>query len=157
MKELIIIIALCLIYFNIGGLATTNIIRLTAGNNMSVNHSKCICDNCGANIPPVLQLPIVSYMVCRGKCKSCGCKIPIYPLLLEISIFLGMSIISLIFSLSIIGVSLSFLYYEIVRIIIIVIKGKRKTRFINQYIVAVVSMIPFYLCALFVSLIYKIM
>ncbi|MBQ8741373.1 MAG: prepilin peptidase, partial [Clostridia bacterium] len=93
-NQSLIVFSLFLIFYNIGGLATTNILRLTKGNKLTIHSSKCVCDNCDAKIPPFLQLPIISYIMCKGKCRNCGCRIPIYPLFLEIVIFLGMSIVS---------------------------------------------------------------
>lgn len=155
-EQIIIYVALFFIYFHIGGLATTNIIRLTKGNSAPVLASNCVCDNCGSKIPAFLQLPVVSFIVCKGKCKNCGIKIPLYPLILELVTMLGMFLISVTFSLSILGITASFLYYEALRIIIICIKGKRESAFTKNYFVAVLSMIPFYLLTLFVSLIYSL-
>lgn len=155
-EQIIIYFALFLIYFHIGGLATTNIIRLTKGNSLPVLASKCVCDNCGSKIPPLLQLPVVSFVICKGKCKNCGIKIPLYPLILEVATMIGMFLISIAFNLSVLGITTSFLYYEALRITIICIKGKRVSSFTKNYFVAVLSMIPFYLLTLFVSLIYSL-
>ncbi len=155
-NQFIIVFSLFLVYYHISGLATTNILRLTANNTLPILSSKCYCDNCGATIPPLLQLPIISYLICRGKCKNCGTKIPLFPLLLEIIIFLGMSIISSLMKYSYISISISFLYYEVVRIVTILVIGKRTSQFGKQYFIAVLSMIPFYLSSLFIVLLYKI-
>ncbi|MBQ8210277.1 MAG: prepilin peptidase [Clostridia bacterium] len=144
MKHIIIYIAICAVYYNIGGLATTNILRLTAGNTLSVNNSRCVCDNCGAKISPFLQLPIISYIVCKGKCRNCKAKIPIYSLFLEITVFLGMSLISFVFDFSMFGVALSFIYYEAVRIVVVCVRRKRTIDFVKQYLIAVASMILFF-------------
>lgn len=156
MDHIIIIVAYFLIYFNISGLATTNILRLTSGNKLPILASKCRCDNCGTPITPFFQLPIVSYIVCKGKCRNCKIKLPIGALLLEIAILIGMFAISVIFSFSGLGVTLSFLYYEIVRVIVVVKRGRRQESFVKQYVIAAISMIPFYLLTLFVSLIYSV-
>lgn len=155
-EHLIIYIALFLIYFHIGGLATTNIIRLTKGNSSPVLASKCICDNCGSKIPPLLQLPVISFIICKGKCKNCKIKIPLYPLILELATMLGMFLISIAFKLSVLGITISFVYYEILRLLVVCIKGKRDSHFAKNYIIAILSMIPFYLLTLFVSLIYSL-
>ncbi len=155
-NQFIIIFSLFFIYYHISGLATTNILRLTANNTLPILSSKCYCDNCGSKIPPLLQLPIISYLICRGKCKNCGTKIPLFPLLLEIIIFLGMSIVSSLMKYTYSGISISFLYYEVVRIVTILVIGRRTSQFAKQYFIAVLSMIPFYLSALFVALLYKI-
>lgn len=156
MEHNIVIISLFLVYFHISGLATTNILRLTSGCTISVLASKCYCDSCGASIPPLLQLPIVSYIVCKGKCRSCGSHIPLFPLLLEIIVLIGMFGITLLLQCSFWAVSFSFLFYELVRIVTVVLLGKRSEQFAKQYLIAVLSMIPFYILTLFVSLIYSL-
>lgn len=154
MERLIVVVALFFVYFHISGLATTNILRLTKGNTLPVLASKCECANCGAPITPLLQLPIISYMVCRGKCKKCKVQIPVDGLVLEISVLLGMFLCSTLFSYSLMGVTVSFIYYEIIRILWIWRKGKRDNAFAKQYAIAIMAMLPFYLITLFVSLIY---
>lgn len=155
-KKILLIIAICVVYYIIGGLATTNMLRLTSGNTLPVRSSKCVCANCGYKITPFLQLPIISYIICKGKCKNCGVKIPVYPLILELIIFFGMSTISLIFNFSMFGVAFSFIFYEIVRVAIIKIKGKRKKNFAREYFIAVISMIKFFISVEMFSLLYRI-
>ena len=150
-NQKIISAALILIFYHISGLATTNIIRLTRGNTLPILSSKCECDNCGYKIPSLLQLPVISYIFCAGKCKKCKCKIPLYPLILEFTVLIGMSVIAFIFSFRPEGIIMSYVFYEIVRIAVIIIKGKREQNFIKQYAVAVASMIPFWLLTLAVS------
>lgn len=149
--ENILASGLFFIYFHIGGLATTNILRLTRGNSLSVRDSQCVCDACGTAIPPLLQLPVVSFIVCRGKCRHCGSAIPLYPLILELAVMLGMFGISLMLDMRPAGILLSFVYYELVRIVTVCIRGKRETQFGKQYAVACVSMIPFLLMTLLIG------
>lgn len=153
--HLLIAIALFLIYYHLGGLSTTNILRLTSGNTKLVNSSKCDCDSCGNKIPPLMQLPIISFVVCKGKCRNCGSIIPLYPLVLEIVVIIGMSLITALFKFTAKGVLLAFLFYEVVRVITITVRGKRESRFVYCYFIAVVSMIPYILCSLFVSALYQ--
>ena len=155
-NQSIIMVLLFLVYFHISGLATTNMLRLTSGNTMRVLASKCYCDSCGAAIPPHLQLPIISYIVCKGKCKNCGTRIPIFPLLWELTILIVMFAITALLNCTFLGVSLSFLFYELVRILVVVIKGKRSLDFGKQYLIAVLAMMPFYVLTLFIALIYSI-
>ncbi|MBQ2943228.1 MAG: prepilin peptidase [Ruminococcus sp.] len=155
MNQLIIIISFFLIYYHISGLATTNILRLTANNTLPILSSKCYCDNCNTKISFFMQLPIISYIICKGKCKNCGTKIPLFPLLLEIVIFSGMSVISAFSNFSYFGTLLSFLFYELIRLITIILKGKRETQFLKQYIISVLAMIPFFLMTMFVAVIYN--
>ena len=156
MKQTIVVIALFFIYFHISGLATTNILRLTKGCKTSVLSSKCVCDSCSSKIPPFFQLPIISYLLCKGKCKFCGCKIPVSGLILEVIVLIGMSLITILCMFSVYGVLLSFLFYEIVRIAVIIKHGKRADSFIKQYVIAVISMIPFLFCSIFTALLYGI-
>ena len=151
-----IIAAFFLIYFHISGLATTNILRLTRGNTAPVLASKCCCNSCGAAIPPLLQLPIVSYIACKGRCRTCGVKIPVFPLLLELTTLSGMFAVTVALKCTFWAVTLSFLFYELVRIAVIGICGKRETQFARQYGIAVLSMLPFYASSLFASLLYSL-
>lgn len=155
MEKGIIIFSFLLLYFNISGLSTTNILRLTAGNTRPILSSTCCCDVCKTKIPPFYQLPIISYLLCRGKCKYCHTDIPRYGLLLEIAVVLGMFVISFVFSFAFLGVVLSFLYYELARIVIIAVKGKREYGFKKQYVIAVVSMLPHLVICLGAALLYS--
>ncbi len=155
-NQVIIIAALFLIYFHISGLATTNILRLTAGNTTPVLASRCYCDNCGATIPPHLQLPIVSYIICKGKCRNCGTRIPIFPLLLELTVLCGMFAITVALQCTYLAVTASFLFYELVRIVTILVCKKRSSRFVREYAIALAAMIPFYLATMFVALLYAL-
>ena len=153
-ERILLCFSMVLIYYNVGGLATTNILRLTSGNSNSINSSKCFCDVCLTPIPPLLQLPIVSYVICKGKCKVCGSKIPVFPLVLEIIVICGMTAMTGLYKFSSLGVVFSFVFYEIIRIITIIIKGKRSNCFVKQYLIATVSMFPFFVVSIFVSYLY---
>ena len=156
MNKLIVILALLYMYYHIGGLATTNILRLTAGNTLPVLSSKCVCDSCGAKIGVLDQFPIVSYIACGGKCRSCQTPIPIYPLLLEVAVFLGMAIITGLFQMSCLGVLCSFLYYEVVRLIVVAIRGRREKDFAKQYVIAVAIMFTYWLPTLWAAFLYTL-
>jgi len=154
--RIIILAALFLIYFHISGLATTNMLRLTKGNTVPVLASKCYCDSCGAAIPPHLQLPIISYIACRGRCRSCGVRIPVFPLVLELAVLGGMFLITAVGGCAYWAVSASFLFYELMRIVTVLRLGKRETQFARQYVIAVLAMVPFYLLTMFVAVIYTL-
>jgi leader peptidase (prepilin peptidase) / N-methyltransferase len=42
------------------------------------------CDECGKTLPVYLNIPILSYILLKGKCKYCGATIHIHHLLVEI-------------------------------------------------------------------------
>ena len=156
MEKCILIVALFTIYFHIGGLATTNILRLTKGNKADVNYPHCLCGNCGYKIPPLLQFPVISYLITKGKCKNCGIQIPTYPLVLEIMVICGMFVITAASGFKAFGVLLSFAYYEVLRRIVIKKLGKREEDYAKQYRKAMISMVPFVLCSMFVIFLYGI-
>lgn len=124
-------ICIFLICFNISGLATTNILRLTSGNILPGLSSKCYCENCKTTIP-------------------------VDALILEIIVLADLFIILLCFDYSVVGVTVCFISYEIIRAIVIIRKGKRENNFMEQYVVSVFAMIPHYVMTVFVSLLYGI-
>lgn len=145
-KTIIIKIAICLAYYHLGGMATTNMLRLCRGNTLSVLKSDCRCPECNAGIPWYLQLPVISFIVCKGKCKSCGSPIPKDALLLEITVITVMSVVSWLFRFSVRGVLVSFAVYEIIKIICVFIYGKREEHFIREYFLSVTqNIVPFIL------------
>ncbi|MBQ4260145.1 MAG: prepilin peptidase [Lachnospiraceae bacterium] len=156
MERGIFIIAFFFICFHLGGLATTNILRLTFGAKLPVLSSKCHCDHCGAAITPFYQLPVISYIVCKGKCRNCGIRIPKFGLMLEIIVMVGMFITLVCFDFSVLGVTLSFIYYEVIRFLVVMKHGKREMDFKKQYVIAVLAMVPFYAMTAFVALLYGV-
>ena len=147
----LIIACLYFYFYQISGLATTNILRLTACGTLPVLSSECRCDNCGAKITPLMQMPIFSYLATRGRCRSCGIQLPKDQLLLELVVFLGMSLICTLSGYSYAGTAWAFGYYELVRIAVIAIKGKRKAGFARQYAIALAAMVPYWLLTLFLN------
>lgn len=47
-------------------------------------HGRSHCDSCGTDIKPYDLIPIVSYLLLKGRCRNCKAKIPLYCLILEI-------------------------------------------------------------------------
>lgn len=84
------------IFYSLLGLALgsfSNVLIYRLGNNLSLNFEKrSICPNCNAHIKWYDNIPIISYIILRGKCRSCHEHISIqYPLveLTGLIIFLG--------------------------------------------------------------------
>lgn len=47
---------------------------------MSVVWPPSFCDACGAGIPPRDNVPVVSWLLLRGRCRACGARVhPVYP------------------------------------------------------------------------------
>lgn len=128
------VIFICISYFSIGWISTTDILRLCRGAAVPVLEFRCYCDSCGAVIPMKEQIPYYSYLRGKGRCRYCGAKIPVSTLLLEFVVFLPMILISALFSFGPPGVLLSFLYYELLKWGFLLVKGRREDRFIRQYL-----------------------
>lgn len=47
-------------------------------------HGRSHCDSCGTDIQAYDLIPVVSFILLRGRCRNCGAKIPVYCLILEI-------------------------------------------------------------------------
>ena len=50
------------------------------------------CSDCGADVRPIDNIPVVSWLVLRGRCRACGARIPAFHILVELSVpllFLG--------------------------------------------------------------------
>lgn len=63
-----------------GSFLTVVVHRVPAGESLIRPRSRC--PNCGATLRNVDNIPVVSWIVLRGRCHSCGARIPaVYPLL----------------------------------------------------------------------------
>ncbi|MCL2755726.1 MAG: prepilin peptidase [Firmicutes bacterium] len=74
-----------LIAYCLAGFTTTIVSRTNKGYKTHVfdPFKECFCDGCGKGIPFVLTIPLIPYILCGGKAKCCGAKIPIVFLILE--------------------------------------------------------------------------
>jgi leader peptidase (prepilin peptidase) / N-methyltransferase len=62
----------------IGSFLNVCILRIPAGKSIVLPASACT--KCGTPIKPWDNIPVLSYLILRGKCRSCGTKIsPMYP------------------------------------------------------------------------------
>ena len=78
MIELFIFI-LGTVVFSFGGVC---IARIPKGESVVRGRSKCDC--CGSFIKWYDLVPVLSYLFLKGKCRSCGSKIPVYCIVVEI-------------------------------------------------------------------------
>jgi leader peptidase (prepilin peptidase)/N-methyltransferase len=77
----------------LGSFFNVVIYRLPRGLNLSRPPSTC--PGCGSRIKPYDNVPVLSYLVLRGKCRTCGRRIsPIYPTV-EILTALGFALVFL--------------------------------------------------------------
>lgn len=58
-----------------------NVVIYRVPNGKSVVHPPSACPSCGEHVRPVDNIPIVSWLLLRGRCRSCGAPISLrYPL-----------------------------------------------------------------------------
>lgn len=81
MTVLIVVIAF-LLGASIGSFLNVVISRVPKGE--SVMHPGSHCPECDAPVAPLDNIPIVSWLVLRGRCRNCGWKIPVRYLLVEL-------------------------------------------------------------------------
>jgi leader peptidase (prepilin peptidase)/N-methyltransferase len=79
MEALILILLLSLAW---GSFLNVVIFRLPR--NMSLNHPPSTCPGCGRRIRAADNIPVLSFLLLRGKCRFCEAKIPFSTLLVEI-------------------------------------------------------------------------
>jgi leader peptidase (prepilin peptidase) / N-methyltransferase len=90
---LIVVIAF-LLGAAIGSFLNVAISRLPKGE--SVVHPGSHCPECGAPVAPRDNIPIVSWLLLRGRCRSCGWRIPVRYLLVELATGLMFAAVALI-------------------------------------------------------------
>ena len=147
----VIYAAIILSYYCISGMATTNILRLLKESSAKQNDLHCYCGHCGHLIPLYHQFPIFSYFASKKKCRYCGTSIPFSNTAVEIMIFGTMSLITLLFNFRLSGIIMSFIAYEIIRLVMILRFGHRKDSFAKEYIIAVAYMFFAFLLVFFMA------
>ena len=128
MKNIIALIAPYLAFYILGAYATTDILRLSQQQDTDVSDPKCYCPSCGHELSLLDQVPLFSFIFLGGKCRYCKAPIPKGNFLLELSVFLFMSIISTALNFSLSAFVIDILFYEIVKhVAIFRTKGHKKT------------------------------
>ncbi len=57
-----------------------NVVIYRLPRDLSIVRPPSSCPGCGSRIKPYDNVPVLSYLVLRGKCRTCGRKIsPVYP------------------------------------------------------------------------------
>jgi len=125
MLQLLIKITICLSFYVIGAYATTDILRLLEGHPVSVGNSKCFCEACGCKLTLRQQIPIFSYLLSRGRCKSCGCPISPGNFILEV-LFTAVFVLAAVITDFRPAVWLfCVMFYESVKLFCVIYRGKR--------------------------------
>ena len=75
---ILISIFIFLVGLSIGSFLNVLIFRLPK--NYSIVYPPSSCPECGSKIKPYDNIPLLSYIILRGRCRKCGVKIsPVYP------------------------------------------------------------------------------
>jgi leader peptidase (prepilin peptidase) / N-methyltransferase len=68
----------------VGGMVTGSFVGVVAHRiprGSSIVGPRSVCDTCGAEIAAYDNIPVVSWIILRGRCRTCGARIPLlYPL-----------------------------------------------------------------------------
>ena len=138
-RRMILVIKLTIIFsfFILGAYATTDIIRLTSKSDLPINAGECYCPVCQNKIRLRDQIPTVSYLINKGKCHFCQSPLPKDYFYFEIIIYLGCSIITLITNFSLLSFLLVVVYYELIKIIILIKNGIKEKNFKRSLIFSI--------------------
>jgi leader peptidase (prepilin peptidase)/N-methyltransferase len=73
----------------VGGLLTGSFVGLVAHRlprGLSIMGPRSVCDTCGTQIAAYDNVPVLSWLVLGGRCRSCGSRIPLRYLLVELAV-----------------------------------------------------------------------
>ena len=73
----------------VGGIMTGSFIGVVAHRmprGTSVVGGRSMCDSCGTQIAAYDNVPVLSWLMLRGRCRSCGARIPVRYLLVELAL-----------------------------------------------------------------------
>ncbi len=112
-------------HYVIGAYGTTDMIRLKNGSDLSVDNEKAYCPSCGHELALYEQIPIISFIVYKGKCRYCGEPIPPEHEVIETSVFVGMTLIAIASGFSRWGLILNVIFYEGLKFLFLMIGKKR--------------------------------
>ena len=136
MNVIILHSAIIIAYYCIAAYATTDILRFTGEINASVSDSKCYCPSCNHELRITEQIPLISFISNRGRCRYCAAPIPKEEFLMELIIFISGLIINLITGFSFLGLLLCLLFYEICKLTCILLNLKKCHPSVKQLIVS---------------------
>lgn len=71
---------------------------------------RSICENCGKDLEAIELIPVISYLIQRGKCKKCKAKLSIQYLIMELLSGLGLAFLVYKFGLTYESLTLGFIF-----------------------------------------------
>ena len=73
----------------VGGIVTGSFVGLVAHRlprGRSIVGPRSVCDSCGEQIAAYDNVPVLSWLLLRGRCRGCGARIPVRYLLIELAV-----------------------------------------------------------------------
>lgn len=67
----------------IGSFAGSVVRRMPRGR--PIVWSRSACENCQRRLPPLEMIPLLSFVVLRGRCRGCGVSFGTFPLIMEVA------------------------------------------------------------------------
>ncbi len=126
--------AIILSYWIIGAYATTDITRLLKGATHSMMDPKCYCDICGHTLMLRDQIPVLSFVFYKGKCRYCSSVILWTELFFEALFLFVPSFVLIILDFSFTAYYVNVILYETTKVAMILIHGKRETHFLSNLV-----------------------
>jgi len=131
---------------------------------IDITHTHSFCPNCNHKLGFFELIPVLSYLVLRGKCRKCGQKIRIRYFLLEILsglTFLGLALAMKINIYNInIETLIKFAFWSLYLVAVFIIAGidkenKKIEKSVLYYAIVIATMYILYLCIMDNSSIYR--
>jgi prepilin signal peptidase PulO-like enzyme (type II secretory pathway) len=145
MLEYLVIITIIFAFYILSAYATTDILRLLKGSSTPVYAPDCFCDNCKNKIRLIDQVPIFAYLFNRGRCHHCKCKIPAFDILFEVLILVTLTVTNVFLRFGWIGFAATVAEYEIIKLVFLLIKGKREEAFAKNLLISLLTNILVFL------------
>ena len=123
----------------LGAYGTTDILRLLRGSTVPVLSPDCFCPVCKNRIALYDQLPVVSYLICRGTCRHCKSHIPVSEFFLEAFLTAGLSVIAVLTGFRFAGFALCVIFSESVKGAFLARFGKREKDFLKNLALSCLS------------------
>ena len=165
-----------MLYFVIGAITGSflNVVSIRLPRGQSIVSPRSHCLSCKKQIPFYLNIPIISYIILKGRCSNCNCKISKQSILVEILVGILFYLVFSLFSIEeaillsvvyscLVVISIIDLYYLLIPAYIILILYASifpkiiifEGNIINALYGAMVSLLYLGLPALFIGIIKK--
>ena len=112
--DVLLTVAAGILGLAIGSFLNVCIDRLPRGESIVTRRS--YCEACGRRLPPGDLVPVLSYLVLRGRCRSCGAHIPLRVLIVEL--LTGIAFAAIVFTYSLTPVGLLLLLYTCILVVV---------------------------------------